>query len=95
MYCSFVNTGHADMMCCNVFIIIIITIIIIILVVTFMQGIYNFIPETNHVYRVYSVEAVLYLQFVQNVMLFRLRNTFCTSTLTLSVACVRCQNTRF
>jgi hypothetical protein len=29
-----------------------------------MQGIYNYIPETIHVSRVYSVAAVLYLQFV-------------------------------
>jgi hypothetical protein len=36
----------------------------IILVVTFMQGIYNYIPATNHVSRVYTVTAVLYLQFV-------------------------------
>ena len=31
----------------------------IILVITVMQGIYNYIPETNHVYNVYSVAAVL------------------------------------
>ena len=42
---------------------------IIILVITFMQGIYNYIPETNHVSRVYSVAAILYLQFVPHVML--------------------------
>jgi len=42
-----------------------------ILVITFMQGIYNYILETNHVSRVYSVTAVLYLQFVLHVMLFR------------------------
>jgi len=36
----------------------------------FLQGIYNNIPETNHVSRVYSVAAVLYLQFVQHVILF-------------------------
>jgi len=47
-----------------------IIIIIIILVITFLQGIYNYIPETNHVSRVYSVPAVLYLQFVLRVMLF-------------------------
>jgi len=29
-----------------------------------MQGIYNYISETNHVSRVYGVAAVLYLQFV-------------------------------
>jgi len=40
------------------------------LVVNFMQGIYNYMPETNHVARVYSVAAVLYLQFVVHVMLF-------------------------
>jgi hypothetical protein len=34
-----------------------------------MQGIYNYVPETNHVSRVYSVVAVRYLQFVLHVML--------------------------
>jgi hypothetical protein len=37
---------------------------------TFMQGIYNYIPDTNHVCRVHSVTAVLYLQFVLRVKLF-------------------------
>ena len=50
---------------------IIIIIIIIIPVVTFMQDIYNYIPETNPVSTVYSVAAVLYLQSVLHVMLFR------------------------
>ena len=49
----------------------IIIIIIIILVFTFMQGIYNYIPDTNHVSRVRSIAAVLYLQFLLHVMLFR------------------------
>ena len=39
-----------------------------------MQGIYHYLPETNHVSRVYSVAAVLYLQFVLYVMLFRILN---------------------
>jgi len=47
-------------------------IFIIILVITFMHGIYNYIPETNHVSSVRSVAAVLYLQSVLHVMLFRL-----------------------
>jgi hypothetical protein len=47
------------------------TLIIIILVVTFMQGIYNYVPETNQVYRVYSVAVVRHSQFVLHVMLFR------------------------
>jgi len=50
---------------------VIIIIIIIILVITFMQGIYNYIPDTNHVSRVRSIAAVLYLQFLLHVMLFR------------------------
>jgi len=57
-------------------IIIIIIIIIIILVITFIQGIYNYISEPNHVSRVYSVAAVLYLQFVLHVMLFRPWNMY-------------------
>ena len=36
-----------------------------------MQGIYNYIPETKNVSTVYSVAAVLYLQYVLHVMLFR------------------------
>jgi hypothetical protein len=51
-------------------------IIIIILVITFMQGIYNYIPETNRVSRVYSVAAILYLQLVQHVILFCLCSMF-------------------
>ena len=50
-----------------------------------MQGTYNFIPETNHVTRVYRVAAVLYLQFVLPVVLLRLGNMFCTFTLAHSV----------
>jgi len=46
-------------------------IIIIIIVITLIQGIYNYIPETSHVSRVYSVAAFLCLQFVLHVMLFR------------------------
>jgi hypothetical protein len=45
---------------------------IIILVITSVQGIYNYIPETNHVSSAYTVAVVLYLQFVIHVMLFRL-----------------------
>jgi len=48
-----------------------------------MLGIYSYIPETNHVSRIYSITAVLYLQFVLHVMLF------CTFTLALSVVCVQ------
>jgi hypothetical protein len=44
---------------------------IIILVITFMQAIYNWIPETNPVPTSHSTAAALYLQSVLHVMLFR------------------------
>ena len=34
-----------------------------------MQGIYNYMPETNHTSRVYNFVAILYLQFMVHVML--------------------------
>jgi hypothetical protein len=43
-----------------------------------MQGICNYIPERNHVSRLYSVAAVLYLQFVLHVMLLCPCSMFCT-----------------
>ena len=55
-----------------------------------MQGIYNYIPETNNVSTVYSVAAVLYLQFVLHVVLFRPSNMFCTFTLTPPAVCLQC-----
>jgi hypothetical protein len=59
-------------------------------VLTFMHGIYCCMPETDHFSRVYSVAAVLYLQFVVHVMLFRMLNMFRTFTLVLSEVCVQC-----
>ena len=40
--------------------------------ITFLQGIYSYVPGTNHVSRSCTVAAVLYLQFMLHVMLFRL-----------------------
>ena len=39
----------------NAFLLIIIIIIVIIIIISFMQGIYTYIPETNHVPREYSI----------------------------------------
>jgi len=39
-----------------------------------MQGIYNYIPETNNVSRVFSVAVILCLQLMLHVKLFRLFN---------------------
>ena len=47
-------------------------ILLLLLLITFMQGIYNYIPETNHVSRVYSVVTMLYLQFMVHVMFFHM-----------------------
>jgi len=63
----------------------IIIIIITILVINFIQGIYNYTPDTNHVSRVYADAAVLYLQFVPHVKLCRPWNV-----LALPVECVQC-----
>ena len=52
-----------------------------------MHGIYNYIPETN--YRPYTVEAVVHLQFMLHVMLFRMSNVFRTFTTVLSEVCVK------
>ena len=42
-----------------------------------MHGIYNYVPETNYVTRIYSVTAaVMYLQFVLRVMLLAMLNMF-------------------
>jgi len=54
-----------------------------------MQGIYNYIPETNHVYTVYSIAAVLYLQSVLHVMLFLMLSVVRTFTLVLSAVCAQ------
>ena len=58
--------------------------------INFMQGIYNYITETNHVSRVCSIAALLYLQFVLHGMLFCMLNMFCTFTFVLSEVCVQC-----
>ena len=74
-----------------IIIIIIITIIIIIIIMYFMQGIYTYIPETNHVPREYSVAAILCLLFEVLIRLFLMLNIRdCTSTLVLSEVCVLC-----
>ena len=66
-------TGAGDY--CYYYIIIFI-INIIIIFITFLQAVYNYIPEINHLFKVYiyiySVAAVLYSQFVLHVMLIPL-----------------------
>jgi len=46
----------------------------IIIVITFMQGIYTYIPETNHVPTEYSVAAILLLLFMVLISLVAVLN---------------------
>ena len=52
----------------------IIIIIIIIIIISFMQGIYTYIPETNYIPREYSVAAILLLLFIVLISLVSLLN---------------------
>ena len=72
--------------------IIIFIIIIIIIVITFTQGIYSYIPETNHVSRVY-IYIYIYIQqsFIYNCVTCNVISpvkNVCNFTLALSVVCV-------
>jgi len=53
---------------------IIIIIIIFIIIISFMQGIYTYIPETNYVPREYSVAAILLLLFMVLISLVSVLN---------------------
>jgi hypothetical protein len=47
-----------------------IIVIIIIIIIAFIQGIYNRIPETKHVYRVYNIAEILRLQILVHITSF-------------------------
>jgi hypothetical protein len=49
---------------------------IIITIISFMQGIHTYIPETNHVFRVYSVAAILHILLMVHITLSSLLNSF-------------------
>ena len=61
----------------------------LLIIISFMQGIYTYIPETNHVPREYSVSAMLSLLFMVSISLV-LRWHYCTFMLALSEVCVQC-----
>ena len=64
--------------------------IIIIIIISFMQGIYTYIPETNHVPREYSVSAILSLIFMVSISLVPALWHYCTFTSALFEVCVQC-----
>ena len=63
-------------------------IIIIIIIISFMQGIYTHIPETNYVPREYGVAAILLFLFVVLISLVSVLNLlyFCISTFRIMCA---------
>jgi hypothetical protein len=56
----------------------------------YIYHLYNYVPEKNHVTKVYSVAVGMYLQFVLHVMLLCMLNMLCIFTLVLSIVCVQC-----
>ena len=71
------------------FIIIIIIIIITIIIISFMQGIYTYIPETNYVPSEYSVAAILLFLFMVLISLVSVLNLL-YFILVHSEICVQC-----
>ena len=68
LFCKFNPLRQLIRLQC-IIIIIIIIITITIIIISFMQGIYTYIPETNHVPREYSVSALLSLLFMVSISL--------------------------
>jgi len=54
-----------------------IIIFIIIIIISFLQGIYTYIPETNYVLREYSVAAILLLLFIVLISLVSVLKLLC------------------
>ena len=63
--------------------------IIIIIIISFMQGIYTYIPETNYVPREDSVAAILLLLFMVLISLVSVLNLL-HFYIVLSAVCVQC-----
>jgi hypothetical protein len=64
--------------------------IIIITTITFMKGIYTYIPETNNVPKEYNVAAILSLLCMVPISLVRVLTLQCTFTLALCEVCAQC-----
>ena len=67
--------------------IIIIIIIVITIIISFMQGIYTYIPETNYVPLEYSVAAILLLLFMVLISLVSVLNLLYFYTSTFQIMC--------
>ena len=49
-----------------------VVVVVVVAAAVFAQGIYHFIPEIMHVSRVHKFPDILWLQFMEHVMLFLL-----------------------
>ena len=48
-------------------VVVVVVVVVVVAVVTFMQCIYNYVPEeANHVCRVYNVAAILWSQLISH-----------------------------
>ena len=56
-----------------------------------MQGMYNYVPQTLHVFTVRTAAAILQLQFVLRVMLFPMLSVLYFYITTFRRVCVQCQ----
>ena len=63
--------------------------ILLLFFVTSIQDVYNYIPEINHVSRVYSDAVMFWIQFILRVMIFPMVNV-CTFTSVLSEVNAQC-----
>ena len=87
----YVYNNHCHRVTAHLQLIISIIIIIIIIIISFMQGIFTYIPETNYIPREYSVAGILLLLFMVLILLLSVLNLlYCTFTLVLSEVCVQC-----
>jgi hypothetical protein len=54
----------------------IVVVVVVVVVISFMQGIDTYIPETNHVSRVYSVAAILRVLLMVHITLSSILKSF-------------------
>ena len=66
--------NHVIIIIIIIIIIILVIVIIIIIIISFMQGIYTHLPETNYVPREYSVAAILSFLFMVLISLVSVLN---------------------
>jgi hypothetical protein len=67
-----------------------VVLVVAIIIISFMQGIYAYIPETNYVPREYSVAAILLFLFMVHTSLAPVLNLLHFYISTFHSVCVQC-----